>query len=311
MQKWTFVVNPYCTAGQPGCFQEPFCLFPSSATLRRTADLMLCQYISSPSVTINARRRNGKRRKHRHRVSITSIFLLPDDRSSESAVGIVGGHTIPIENAPYMASLRLNGTYHWCGGAIIHRRFVVTAAHCIVPNREYKISVGSNSIETGGILMDVEELIIHDKYDPSEDYDICLVKLKEEIPLSEKVSLIELADSGLKLKTGTMMNITGWGNSKENGRVSTYLQQTTVPLVGRRSCKFTYMAFLHPISVRMICAGEVGHDACQGDSGGPLTYKDHLVGVSSFGVGCGTYPGVYTKISAMLPWITEKIDESS
>ena len=44
-------------------------------------------------------------------------------------------------------------------------------------------------------------------------------------------------------------------------------------------------------------------DTCQGDSGGPLMLFDnnrwHLVGITSFGIGCGTpgYAGVYTRVS--------------
>lgn len=50
-------------------------------------------------------------------------------------------------------------------------------------------------------------------------------------------------------------------------------------------------------------------DTCQGDSGGPLytSIDDRviLVGVTSWGIGCGIphLPGVYTKISAMLPYL--------
>lgn len=50
-------------------------------------------------------------------------------------------------------------------------------------------------------------------------------------------------------------------------------------------------------------------DACVGDSGGPIfTYNpsglSSLVGVTSFGVSCGTQlPSVYTRIASFTEWI--------
>jgi secreted trypsin-like serine protease len=52
----------------------------------------------------------------------------------------------------------------------------------------------------------------------------------------------------------------------------------------------------------MLCAGGTGTDTCSGDSGGPLEapiagggYR--LVGLTSWGIGCGQRPGVYTRVA--------------
>lgn len=57
----------------------------------------------------------------------------------------------------------------------------------------------------------------------------------------------------------------------------------------------------------MLCAGhrEGGKDACQGDSGGPLVARNALIGVVSWGIGCGNpeFPGVYANVANLREWI--------
>lgn len=47
---------------------------------------------------------------------------LPDGR-------IVGGDLVSIEDYPYQVSVQLLGS-HYCGGAIISDRYILSAAHC-------------------------------------------------------------------------------------------------------------------------------------------------------------------------------------
>jgi trypsin len=46
----------------------------------------------------------------------------------------------------------------------------------------------------------------------------------------------------------------------------------------------------------------------KGDSGGPLTKDGQLVGIVSWGLGCGEvgYPGVYTNVASVREWIRDQ-----
>ena len=67
------------------------------------------------------------------------------------------------------------------------------------------------------------------------------------------------------------------------------------------------------ISKYGFCAGGNGADTCQGDSGGPLVcrvqdyFNDKarytLIGVTSWGFGCGKTPGAYVNVAQYIDWI--------
>ncbi|CAH0758483.1 unnamed protein product [Diatraea saccharalis] len=179
-------------------------------------------------------------------------------------VGIIGGHTITIEQVPFMISLRLNGTYHWCGGSIIHERFILTAAHCIIANREFKVAVGTDQIDNGGQVYDIEKIIPHEQYSSkTQDNDICLIKLTKPIVFGPTVAKIELADETLKLRKKNILAITGWGNTTPTGHVAKHLLQVDIPVVSRPVCQRIYFGLRRQLTPRMICAGGNGKDSCQ------------------------------------------------
>ena len=79
-----------------------------------------------------------------------------------------------------------------------------------------------------------------------------------------------------------------------------FLCSAEVPLTGDAECRRAYPEY---DGSTMVCAGvpEGGRDACAGDSGGPLVSDGRLIGVVSYGSGCGRAgsPGVYTRISGV------------
>ncbi|XP_076380535.1 trypsin-7 [Megalopta genalis] len=239
-------------------------------------------------------------------VALSQFFLLHLDDESR----IVGGQPAYIDDHPYQVSLRYNNR-HVCGGAIISEEWVVTAAHCVQRAFAPLISIkaGTSDLKEDGIVVDAEEIITHEMYDPRDsDYDIALIRLKKPLVYGGRVRPILLAPVADHYQAGTKAVVTGWGVSKSNGRLTNQLRKVEVPLVSNTECAQLYGT--RPITRRMICAGYVnlgGKDACQGDSGGPMVQYGKLIGIVSWGIGCArpSYPGVYTRVTVLRSWITE------
>ncbi|XP_017131041.1 trypsin-1 [Drosophila elegans] len=222
---------------------------------------------------------------------------------------IVGGFPADIANIPYIVSIQLFGIHH-CGGSIVSRQIILTAAHCLgeVSPRLLKVKVGGTSRNRkDGVLYSVAEVHSHEKYNAKTmDYDIGVVRLTKNLTLSNKIKVIPVSRS--RIADGTYATIAGWGFKSMNGAPSDNLQYARVPIVNQTACR-TLLG--KGVTDRMLCAGFLrgGTDACQMDSGGPLSVREQLVGIVSWGVGCALAdkPGVYSRLDALYPWLKKFI----
>ncbi|XP_032889385.1 transmembrane protease serine 2 [Amblyraja radiata] len=226
---------------------------------------------------------------------------------------IVGGNPALEGEFPWQVSLQVRGK-HLCGGSIITPNWVVTAAHCgerISSPIHWRVNAGHLYLREGSALTvhKIEKFIRHELFNSeTKDFDVALMKLISPLEFSEKISPICLPNQGQVFHSGTYSWISGWGDTKEGGKISEVLRKVAIPLINTQICRDHYYSELFP---RMICAGfhEGGFDACQGDSGGPLAVNQNslwwLVGTTSWGYGCARSgkPGVYTKMSTVVDWI--------
>lgn len=216
---------------------------------------------------------------------------------------IVGGVYAPIGAHPHQVSVQLNGR-HYCGGSIIGASWVVTAASCITSSASaYTVRVGNADVNFG-IKYSVRRVVRHSEYNSyTFDYNIGLLEISGPIAFSVSTKPIPLAT--LEIAANSIVNVTGWGAVTQGGSIigSTQLLKISVPIINRRVCQNLYGL----ITPRMICAGlsNGGKDACQGDGGGPLSANGVLYGIVSWGAGCARpgYPGVYSNVANLRPWI--------
>lgn len=245
---------------------------------------------------------------------------------------IMGGETVNIANFPWQILLTTVDTSLVCGGTIIAKDWIVTAAHCTYSEdnkgkrfeldaSKFLIIAGKTNPYMGASTGNyyASEIIRHENYD-DETYenDIALIHLTSPIheTHSRTIRMVTAGDAEEGLTDpGVMATISGWGLFKvgASGKPDTLpwrLQAAQVPIISKATAATVWNPSQLPKNNIFAGYRNGSKDACSGDSGGPMVISDggehKLAGIISWGsLTCNTYGG-YTKVSAFIPWIKEK-----
>ncbi|MFB0626858.1 trypsin-like serine protease [Streptomyces sp. AB3(2024)] len=238
---------------------------------------------------------------------------------------VIGGKPVNVADSPWVVALasrdRFGGTRdgQFCGGVVVAPTTVVTAAHCLGRQvlggtvesvTDFRVITGRTELRADeGREIAVRAARVNPAYDPGSNAgDLAVLELAEALPAQYVLPMAE--DGHPAYAAGTDAAVYGWGDTSGFGDYAYGLRAAQVTVLADDVCRRAYPGDSDGQyrADSMVCAGDRdgGKDACQGDSGGPLVARGRLIGLVSWGRGCGRAdsPGVYTRIAPLVGFVS-------
>ncbi|CAH2093412.1 unnamed protein product [Euphydryas editha] len=251
--------------------------------------------------------------------------LEPAYVSDSTNSRVVGGWEATEGQIPYQVNIRMvatNGAVYSCGGSVIHKNWVLTAAHCTANRITYVIRLGVVELVRPTLLLEEtsENNFVHPGYNPNlsvvQRDDIAMVRLSRDLPFGPTIQPIRLQNSEQMNRNyaGDILTVSGFGLTQDpwnGGTASSVLRWVYLRGISNEECRSFYLNSIHPQTVCATYYNNTIQSSCQGDSGGPLTIVDEdgeltQMGIVSFGssFGCSSFfPSAYVRPGHYHDWI--------
>ena len=126
---------------------------------------------------------------------------------------VVGGKETKKGVWPWQAAIWIKGSFK-CGGTLVNRRFVITAAHCITSRNalDYKVVFGDHNRlanENTEQIVGGRRVTVHPKYVPRVRNDIAIIEIDQDAILTTYITPACLPSGTEEAPAGTKCFITG------------------------------------------------------------------------------------------------------
>ncbi|ORX65813.1 trypsin-like serine protease [Linderina pennispora] len=242
---------------------------------------------------------------------------------------IIGGYLLGSHGAPYAVKIAIdmgNNEILSCGGSILTKNHILTAAHCVVDDAgtgvlkpsQFTIGYGDSLIKNQKTVQGTK-VFMHPgfKQQKVNANDLAIIQVPD-ISLDGKSARAISIFTG-SIDEGQMLVAMGWGTTKTDNdpdSLSDELKAALVHVGDKKSCQ-KFDPQYQSSNGNKVCAlnkFSPGNSTCKGDSGSAVVIKGpggyYLAGLVSQGgrrvnSNCGTPDGysLFTRISSHLDFI--------
>ncbi|KAI8323442.1 trypsin-like serine protease [Martensiomyces pterosporus] len=246
-----------------------------------------------------------------------------------SDLRIIGGEFAAPGEFPYIASLEIifDDGVGLCGGTIINKQVIVTAAHCVVdPTSGDQVAASSIHVGVGSNDRSKQKygqavrVVTNPSYDPETGKNDIAVVMVPPLPINNKtISAIPIYRG--KLPVNATLTALGWGRTANDQFVDTtsvLLKKAKIKIGLKKDCQEYIDGYMSSNGPQICTENSLapGNDTCQGDSGtGAVINKGgsyYLAGLTSYGSSLSGDPAcalndgfsVYTHVNYYISFIS-------